>query len=64
MQALRETINSSDADIVVAATPCDLGALIEISKPVVRVRYEFAEAGEPKLSRLIEEFLRTRNIIS
>ncbi|WP_455220536.1 cyclic 2,3-diphosphoglycerate synthase [Kaarinaea lacus] len=63
LQALRETINSSDANIVVAATPCDLGALIEISKPIVRVRYEFAEVGEPKLSSLIEKFLMARQLI-
>jgi predicted GTPase len=62
LQALRETINSTDADVVVAATPCDLGALIEIDKPVVRVSYEFAETGEPKLSRLIEAFLSQRNL--
>jgi predicted GTPase len=64
LQALRETINSSDAELVVAATPCDLGALIEITKPVVRVRYEFVEVGEPKLSSLIEKFLVVRNLIS
>ena len=57
LQALQETINSADADVVVVATPCDLGALIEINKPVVRVSYEFAEIGEPRLSRLIESFL-------
>lgn len=64
LRALRETINSADADVVVAATPCDLGALIEIDKPVVRVSYEFAETGEPKLSRLIEVFLSQRNLVS
>lgn len=63
LQALRETINSSDAEVIVSATPCDLGALIKIDKPVVRVRYEFAESGEPKLSKLIEEFLRARNLL-
>lgn len=63
LQALRETINSSDAEVIVSATPCDLGALIKIDKPLVRVRYEFAESGEPKLSKLIEEFLRARNLL-
>ena len=58
LQALRDTINASTAEIVVAATPCDLGRLIDISKPVVRARYEFAEAGEPGLGHLIEMFLR------
>ncbi len=57
LEALRQTINSADVDVVVAATPCDLAALIDINKPVVRVRYEFAELGTPKLSRLVRAFL-------
>jgi predicted GTPase len=57
LEDLRRTIDSADADLVVAATPCDLSALIEIDKPVVRVRYEFAEVGEPRLSDLVEAFL-------
>jgi predicted GTPase len=57
LKALRQSINSADVDVVVTATPCDLGALIEINKPVVRVRYEFAELGTPKLSRLVQAFL-------
>ena len=57
LQALCETINATDVDVVVTATPCDIGALIEIDKPVIRARYEFAEVGEPGLSTLVEEFL-------
>ena len=57
LRALRATINAADCDVVVAATPCDLSALIEIDKPVVRVRYEFAEVGEPKLGSLVGNFL-------
>lgn len=63
LDALRETINAADADVVVVATPCDLGALIAINKPVVRVRYEFAEMGEPGLGNLVERFLRERKLI-
>lgn len=62
LQALRETINAADADVVVTATPCDLGALIDIDKPVVRARYEFAEAGEPGLGSLVEAFLKERKL--
>jgi predicted GTPase len=58
LQSLQTTINAVDADVVVSATPCDISALISIEKPVVRARYEFAEVGEPKLSNLIEAFLR------
>ncbi len=62
LKALRQTINSADVDVVVTATPCDLGALIEINKPVVRVRYEFAELGVPKLSQLVQAFLKQRGL--
>jgi predicted GTPase len=46
--------------VVVVATPCDLGKLIAIDKPVVRVRYEFAEVGTPGLGNLVEDFLEAR----
>lgn len=60
LQALAATINASDAEVVVAATPCDLAALIAIDKPVVRVRYQFEEAGTPSLSDHLESFLQRR----
>jgi predicted GTPase len=44
--------------VVVAATPIDLAALITVNKPVVRARYEFADAGEPTLGAVIDSFLR------
>jgi predicted GTPase len=58
LRALRDTINAADVEVVIMATPCDLTKLIKIEKPVVRVRYEFAEAGEPKLWTLVEAFLQ------
>jgi predicted GTPase len=63
LEALRETINAAAADVVVAATPCDIGALIEIDKPIVRTDYEFAEVGEPRLSDLIESFLKEKKLV-
>ena len=57
---LRETINAAKADLIVSGTPCDLSRLIEMNKPVLRARYEYAEAEEPGLSALIEAFLRER----
>ena len=47
-----------DVEVVVSGTPCDLGALIDIDKPVVRAAYEFAEAGEPGLGSLVDAFLK------
>lgn len=63
LAALQKTINAAPADVVVTATPCDLAALIEIDKPVVRASYEFEEMGEPLLSGLIENFLREKNLV-
>jgi predicted GTPase len=59
---LQATINASDADAVIAGTPSDLPHLMQLNKPVVRAHYEFAELGEPRLSGLIEAFLRSRSI--
>jgi predicted GTPase len=60
LRALGETINATEADVVVAATTCRLDALMDINKPVVCARYEFAEAGEPGLGSLVEAFLKER----
>jgi predicted GTPase len=57
LAALAETINRSDAEIVVSATPLDLARLVKLKKPVLRARYEFAEAGVPTLASLLDEFL-------
>jgi predicted GTPase len=57
LAALGKTINASDADIVVSATPCDLASLVVISKPVVRARYGFAETARPGLAEVVEEFV-------
>ena len=57
LQALRETIDGAAADVVVAATPLDLAALIALEKPVVRARYGFEDAGEPTLGSLVNAFL-------
>ena len=62
LEALRKTINAADVDVVIVATPCDIGALIEIDKPVVRAGYEFAEVGEPGLGALLEEFLEQQQL--
>jgi predicted GTPase len=37
---MEEIIEAADADVVVIGTPIDLRAVIQISKPAVRVRYE------------------------
>ncbi len=59
LEALRRTIEASRAEIVVSATPMDLAALIDVSIPVVRVRYAFADAddGGPTLAQHLDDFV-------
>ena len=57
LAALRETIVRAGADVVVAATPIDLAARLGLDMPVVRARYDFAEAGEPTLGATVDAFL-------
>lgn len=42
---LQETINAVDCDLVLIATPIDLGAILQIKHPVKRVRYELECPG-------------------
>jgi predicted GTPase len=60
---LQATINGSSAEVVVAGTPSDLSRILALDKPVVRARYEFAEMGEPSLSRQIDNFLHRHAIL-
>jgi predicted GTPase len=52
---LEETINKSDVDLVISATPIDLTRIIKINKPLQRVRYELQEIGYPTLTDILKE---------
>ncbi len=43
MAELEESINNVDCDVVVVGTPFDLGRLLDVDKPTVRVRYDIVE---------------------
>jgi predicted GTPase len=55
MADLEETINATPADMVIIATPIDLGKIINIKLPHQRVRYELQEIGQPTLTDLLRE---------
>ena len=58
--ALRDTIESSAAEVVVSGTPIDLAAVLALRKPVVRARYELEDVDEPGLGAIVDEFLAGR----
>jgi predicted GTPase len=51
---LEETINNSDVDLVISATPIDLTRIIKVNKPMQRVRYELQEIGSPTLADILK----------
>lgn len=53
---LEETINRTRCDLVVVATPIDLGRVLKLNKPSVRVGYEIEEITKPSLLDLLVEF--------
>jgi predicted GTPase len=55
MEELRETIERSDAELVLIGTPIDLRRVIELDKPSLRVTYRLQELGEPTLADLLAE---------
>ena len=60
LKELEEIVNSSDAELVVVATPVNLGRIINMNKPYVRVTYELQEIGKPDLYEIIKERLKVR----
>jgi predicted GTPase len=57
MRELKETLERVDADIVLVATPIDLGRLLELDKPVTRVRYELAQVSGRPLREILQGVL-------
>jgi predicted GTPase len=55
---LEETIKKTPAELVIIATPIDLGRLIDVGKPALRVRYELQEIGEPTLETILADFVK------
>lgn len=54
---LEKTINNTECDTVIIATPIDLNRIIKIRKPNTRVYYDLQEIGDPDLSQVINEFI-------
>ncbi len=60
LKELEDTINSVPADLVIVATPINLGKILNLNKPYVRVRYELQEIGKPDLEDIIREFFNIK----
>lgn len=56
MRDLAATIDAAECDLVIVATPVDLGRVLDIGKPTLRVKYELQEIGLPNLETVLKPF--------
>ncbi len=61
---LEATINKTDCDAVIIATPIDLQRVVKIDKPTVRVEYNLQEIGTPTFCALVCDFLKNKQLIN
>jgi len=59
---LEATINATPCDVVAIGTPIDLGRLIDIKHPSVRVTYAVTDTSAPTLDQVIDEFCTKHGI--
>jgi len=60
---LEKTINNTPCELVISATPIDLTRVINVNKPVIRVKYELDEIGRPTLEDVLGEFLKRKGLL-
>ena len=58
MKDLSATIEKTDCDSVVIATPIDLQRVIKIKKPCTRVEYSLQEIGHPNMDDVLAGFIQ------
>lgn len=62
LKDLEATISACDCDSVIIGTPIDLNRIIKIDKPNTRVYYDLEEIGYPKLSHIIDQFIKKQEL--
>ncbi|MFA5478540.1 MAG: cyclic 2,3-diphosphoglycerate synthase [Candidatus Muiribacteriota bacterium] len=55
---LEKSVNKTECELVIIATPINLTKLIKINKPMVFVSYELQEIGHPDLAETLKKFLK------
>ncbi|MCL2792576.1 MAG: cyclic 2,3-diphosphoglycerate synthase [Spirochaetaceae bacterium] len=58
MKDLAATIEKTDCDSVIIATPIDLQRVVKINKPCTRVEYSLQEIGRPDMDDVLENFIK------
>ncbi len=62
LKDMETTVNKTDCDSVIVATPIDLSRIINIKKPNTRVYYDLQEIGTPNLEEIVAQFVKKHNL--
>jgi predicted GTPase len=62
IKELEAMINKIKCDLVLIATPIDLGKIIKINKPYLHVTYHLREKGKPDLRDVLEKFVKEKGL--
>ncbi len=62
VEELETTINNVPCDTVIVGTPIDIGKLMKLNKPLIRVKYSVEEVGKPDLTDILKTFKKERGI--
>lgn len=57
MRQLEEFINKLPGDSVILGTPSDISRYLKLNKPVVHVKYEMVDIGEPSFTSVIKQWI-------
>jgi predicted GTPase len=58
MRDLAATIDKTDCDCVLIATPIDLKRVVDIKKPCTKVEYSLQEIGIPDMEGVLADFIK------
>jgi predicted GTPase len=62
LKDMETTINNTECDAVVVATPIDLNRILKIDKPNTRVFYDLQEIGSPNFEEVLADFGKKYNL--
>ena len=60
VKELEETINATDADVVVEGTPIDLKRIITVNKPIANVHYELEEVAPGVIEEMVAQAVQEK----
>ena len=58
IKELEDTINKTDAEVVISGTPIDITRVLKSSKPIVRIRYSVGKETIKELEGLVNKFIK------